>query len=104
LATFDGKPTPKPAVVAWYTAETFARFREIYADPTELPDSFEEWRRGAEQRLALFERAGIVPDKVIVDPEAVLAWARARGVQVNNQTRKQFVAQLIAPNDEHGAN
>lgn len=100
MATFDGKPTTKPMVVAWFTKETFARFKEIYADPSELPDTFEQWLRIAEANLERAKQAGAVPDKIILDPDAVLAWARANGLDVNHKTRQKFLATFIAPHEE----
>lgn len=101
MATFDGKPTTKPVFVAWFTEETFARFREIYDTPGELPDNFEKWLRHAEGRLAGLSGVGIVPDKIIVDPEAMLKWARARGIKINNKTRGEFACIAFSAKTKH---
>ena len=84
----------KPVVVGWYRPEDWARIREISEDRANLPESFEMWRRRAERNLAKFAIAGAVPDKIIVDPDALLTWAAVRNVKIDQKTRGLFAVEI----------
>lgn len=94
MATFDGKPMQKPVMVAWFRREDYARIREISADRDNLPVQFDEWEKRINAQLAQLAVQGIVPDKFIVTPDALLAFAGKR--EINRKIRAEFAAVSIS--------
>lgn len=94
MATFDGIETKKPVAIAWYRREDWVRIRSISADRANLPEQYDEWLRRIERQLSGLADEGIVPDRTIIDPDALLAFAGER--QIDRQTRSEFAAILLA--------
>jgi hypothetical protein len=91
------KRAPEVPIVtgcAWYRPEQWERLREISTDRDKLADTYEEWLETAERSLREMRTAGIYAEKVEIDVEALLAWCRAQGKEVNGEARAQYAAHL----------
>jgi hypothetical protein len=86
------------AAFAWYTSETYSRLREISTDKHRLPLTFEEWQDRAQTQFDGLKQGGLDLCKVMVDPNALLAWAN--GAPVDAQTRSKFAAFLFMQQHE----
>lgn len=104
MAKFDGIETKKPVGIAWYRPEDWARIREISIDRAYLPEDFGEWERGMDRHLAELAIRGIEPDKFIIDPDALLAWATFRNIKIDNQARTRYATELLGGNSNKGPN
>src|SRR5437773_1584994 len=62
--------------VAWFRREDYQRIREISDD--EMHPTFEQFEAKMAERLPRHEAPGIILEKVIVDPDELLAFARDR--------------------------
>jgi hypothetical protein len=85
--------------VAWFRREDYPRIREISDD--EMIASFEEWEARTTQFLASREEPGVILEKVIIDPEELLAFARQfHDGQINTKVRAEFAARLVMKKSE----
>ena len=97
--------TPRRQVevgVTWYTEAEWALVRAAAADPDRFEPTFEEWERMAEQSLANFRPSGIVPTKVYVNANDLLAWCLVRKKTNNAAARAQFVSEQGAKRHGEG--
>lgn len=89
--------------VAWFRPEDYVRIRDMSDD--EMFDTFEEWEKAMERRL----RDKLPPDhpfeKVILDPDELLAFAADRyGGKINGEVRSALAAIKIAQKYDRPAN
>lgn len=97
MAKFDGVETNKPVALACYRSEDWPRIREISADRANLPEQYDEWLSRIARQLADLKASGIEPDKIIITPDALLAFAGER--EINRQTRSEYAARQLANAD-----
>src|SRR5688572_23961633 len=67
--------SPIPVALAWFRAEDYQRIREICAD--EMMPTFADFEAKMAKAIPQFEAKGIRLEKVIVNPDALLAFAKA---------------------------
>ena len=80
---------------AWFRAESYQRIREISDD--DMVPTFEEFESKNAERLAQLRARGVILEKVIVDPDELLAFARQRhGGKIDSNVRAEFAAWLFA--------
>jgi hypothetical protein len=81
--------------VAWYRPEQWERLREVSEDVDNLEETYDAWRKTAEQLI----RDGIPTDvrveKIDVDVEEVLAWCNFHGLPMNASSRSRFVSERV---------
>lgn len=81
--------------VAWFRAEDYERIREI-SDDEMIPD-FAEWEAKMLELLARPRPAGATLEKVIIDPDELLTFARLHhGGKIDTKIRSEFAARLVA--------
>ena len=73
--------------MCWYSKDQCTRLKEIATDPQAFDDSYEEWRREAEQAINKFRANGVATKEVLVDTEETLMWANEKGRPQNSETR-----------------
>jgi hypothetical protein len=88
--------------VTWYTESEWTLVRAAAADPERFEPTFEEWERMAEEALAKFRASGIVPTKVYVTANDLLAWCLVHKRTNNAAARAQFVSEQGAKRHEEG--
>ena len=78
--------------IAWFKDEaTYRRALAIFADPENLPASFEDWKALVERECELIKGSGNVAIRADIDPETFTAWCASRGYQANSRGRIAFV-------------
>ena len=83
----------RPSVIGvpWFTPETFERVRSISDDDT--LDTFTKWEERAERNFGRLLANGLYLEKVLIDPDELLAFARERhGGKINDIIRHDFAA------------
>jgi hypothetical protein len=96
----------RPSVIGvpWFTPETFERVRLISDD--NLLDTFTKWEERAERNFEQLLATGLNLERVLIDPDALLAFARERhGGKINDIIRHDFAAMRTAKkhgNDQDG--
>ncbi len=87
---------PEPTTIvaaAWFRREDYPRILEIADDA--MPPTFDEFEIRMTQTIESTEARGIVCRKVLVDPDELLAFARASGAKIDTKTRSQFAVFLL---------
>jgi hypothetical protein len=80
--------------VAWFRREDYERIREISDD--EMEPTFDDFEAKMEGGLPRFEALGLILEKVIVDPDELLAFAKANhGGKIDTKVRSAFAATAV---------
>ncbi len=82
----------------WFTAGSFVRLREISTDKDNLPKTFREWEMHAQAQFDGFRQKGIVIEKVLIDPDALLKWAHE--APIDSKKRAEFAAMILMKKHE----
>ena len=85
--------------VAWYRRKQWQRVRNISTDADDLENTYEEWLRLAEQKLAELTAAGLRVEKVDLDSEELIVWCNERGLEINGQARSNYAAAKLRETD-----
>ena len=87
--------------IVWFNRDTYQRIREISDD--EMHPTFEQFEASANKRLPSLQTPGVIYEKVIIDPDELLAFARElHGGKINAAVRGEFAARKIA--EKYGTN
>lgn len=87
--------------VAWFRREDYQRIREISDD--EMITTFDEWEAKMNKFLASREAPGVILEKVIIDPDELLAFAKQfYAGKIDTKVRSELAARLVAK--KHGTN
>jgi hypothetical protein len=89
---------PRAIGIAWFRAEDYQRIREI--SDGEMIGTFEEFEARMAARLPGLLAGlpeGTIIEKVIVDPDELLAFARKHhGGRIDSGVRSEFVGRVMA--------
>ena len=81
--------------VAWFRREDYQRIREISND--DMIPTFEEWEAKMIKFLASREAPDVMLEKVIIDPDELLAFSRTHsGGKIDTKVRGAFAASVVA--------
>jgi hypothetical protein len=81
--------------VAWFRAEDYQRIREISDD--EMIPTFKEFEAKMVVRLPQLQARGVILEKVMVDPDELLIFAREHhGGKIDTKVRSAFAAWVVA--------
>ena len=81
--------------VAWYTREQYERLLKFANDRDNLEDTYEEWQATAEKMMVQLSRPGVLPRKVHIDVEELVAWCKAHKRPNDGASRTVFVADKV---------
>ena len=85
--------------IAWYRSKQWQRVRDISTDADDLEDTYDDWLRLAEQKLAELTAAGVRVEKVDVDSEELIVWCNERGLEINGHARSSYTAEKLRERD-----
>ncbi len=98
MAKRHGRARPRaiaPGVaLAWYDAAQWAKLKQVAEDADKLDDSYEAWRRSAENLERELRRKGIEIKRVHIVVESLVVWGTSRQRPVNGKARSEYAAQL----------
>lgn len=81
--------------IAWFKDEaTYRRAREVFTDSGNLPASYEDWKALVERQVELIKDGGNIALRADIDPETFVSWCASRGLDVNSQSKRDFVRQV----------
>lgn len=86
--------------MCWYKEEQWERLKEIVADPDNIEDTYQQWRKDAEKALSELKTNGVNVKKVLVDTEEMLLWANDQGYKLNGEARSEYAAFLLKRREE----
>jgi hypothetical protein len=82
--------------VAWFKNERiYQRALSVFADPENLPASYEEWKGLVERQCEWIRYTGNAVLRADIDPETFRDWCVARGFVPNAQGRTAFVNHVV---------
>ena len=84
--------------LCWYRREDWTRILEICADREELSGgdgTFDEWEAAALGVVQDIEAMGRKVERIIVDPEELLAWCNSQGVPVDGSSRADYAGLVL---------
>ena len=86
--------------VTWYENEQqWLETRMTADDPDNFYDSYEEWKRNSERRLAEIRAAGVAVEKVAMDVARFRVWCGEQGLTNCGGARAEFAARGLAARD-----
>jgi hypothetical protein len=88
------------AGICWYSAEQWARLREVAADPGELEETHEEWLTMMKRSLRSFREAGIPYQLVEIDVEELVSWCERKRIPINGSSRAEYATHLLQQQQE----
>jgi hypothetical protein len=81
--------------ICWYSAEQWARLREVAADRGELEQTHEEWLTMMKRELRRFREAGIPYQLVDIEVEELVRWCKRKRIPINSSSRAEYAAHLL---------
>jgi len=94
MAELEDKPLP--AVGAYWIDEAdYPAMLKLFDDGNNLPRSWAEWRKIAEETEKGLKAYGHVVERVRIDPATFPEWCAAHDMTPGRQARKLFVAAAI---------
>ena len=86
--------------ICWYSAEQWARLREVASDPGELEETHEEWLTMMKRSLRSFREAGIQYQLIDIDVEELVNWCNRKRIPINSSSRAEYAAHLLQQRQE----
>jgi hypothetical protein len=88
---------PPPAVGAyWIREQDYPALKQIFDDGHNLPPTWKEWLKMAEEMEQGLKAYGHVVLRVVIDPQSFPDWCAAHGTTPGSAGRKKFVAAAVA--------
>ena len=81
--------------MTWFQPEEWQKLKDAVDDPTTLDDSYEYWKKGAEQAISDFRENGQIVKKVSVKIDKLLTWCNIQGLKPDGKARSQYAAYLV---------
>lgn len=78
------------AGMPWYREEDYARILSVMTDAANLPLTYQDWLKKAEQVERTFKAKGMTVIRAIIDPDAFPAWCAAIGLNVDASSRSRW--------------
>ncbi len=78
------------APLGWYRPDSYPRLKQIVSDPGNLFDTYEQWVENAQQLFDKLTNQGMPVQKVMIDPDQMLAWARMQARNVDTRCRAEY--------------
>jgi hypothetical protein len=94
MSNFEDKPPPAVGAY-WIREEDYAALLNIFEDGANLPPSWQEWVKMAEEMEHGLKAYGHVVLRVYIEPATFPAWCAAHGVRPGSAGRRKFVAEAV---------
>ena len=79
---------------AWFQPEEWQKLKETVDDPETLDDSYQEWRKNAEETISEIRAAGHKVQKTSIKISKLLDWCASKGYKPNSKARSEYAAYL----------
>jgi hypothetical protein len=100
--TLDPEPPRMIVGITWYRRQDWDRLLRMFPDRKTMHDSFDDWLSEAENLERQMKASGVATERVIIDPDGLRAWCKARGVPANGKARATYTTQKVR--QAHGRN
>jgi hypothetical protein len=89
--------------LAWYRPQQWQRVRDISTDADDLEETYEDWLRLADNKLAELRASGLRVEKVDIDSEQLVLWCNEHGLELNAEARSRYAAEKLRDQDMNRA-
>jgi len=91
------QPAAEPAiqVMVWYKEEDYDTLRAMFVDGEQLPPTYTEWLRRAEEKKTQGEAEGDRVVKVFIDPETFPQWCEIKQMPMDANSRSQLAIEIV---------
>ncbi len=86
--------------ICWYSADQWARLREVASDRGELEETHEQWLAMMKRNLRSLREAGITYQLVDIDVEELVSWCKRKGRPINGSSRAEYATYLLQQRQE----
>ena len=95
MTNFEDKPLPAVGAY-WIREQDYPALLKIFDDGDNLPRSFKEWLKMAEEMEQGLKAYGHPVLRVHIDPTTFPDWCAAHGTRPGAAGRKKFIAAAVA--------
>jgi hypothetical protein len=74
----------------WFMGGYYARTRDLMADRDQLPEAYDVWLMSARQIEGELKRVGYEITRVMIEPQAFLAWCKEQRMTPDGQARTAY--------------
>ncbi len=83
--------------VLWYSESDYQDFMAVFQDAGNMPSTYSDWLRIAEQQEASLKAAGSNVVRIETDVNRLVDWCRSNGyAEIDSNARGHFAAQMAA--------
>lgn len=76
--------------LVWYRQENYAAILQIMTDAANLPATYTDWLKHAEQTEQRLKSQGHITVKAYIDPATFPGWCRTRGLNIDAKARMDY--------------
>jgi hypothetical protein len=87
--------------ITWYREHEYDRMKAMFPDGDKLPDTYDDWRKKAQEMVEFMGSRGYVMVKAYLDPEAFPEWCRSKGFEMDGKARAQFGQEYASNAQKH---
>jgi len=82
--------------IAWFEANQWEKLIEVSIDSSSLGETYEVWRNNAETMIEKMQSGGMILQKIQVEVDELVEWAKRKGVPIDGKARSEFAIQTFA--------
>lgn len=80
--------------MTWFQPEEWQKLKEAVEDPDTLDDTYEDWRKSAEQAIRDFRENGQIIQKISIKVDKLLHWCDSQGLKPDGEGRAQYASHI----------
>lgn len=77
--------------ICWFQPEQWDRVKSIYTDSDILGETYEGWRKTANEAISKLQTEGHAPVKIRIDLDEFIIWCAEKEVPVSIKASSEFV-------------
>jgi hypothetical protein len=89
-------PQVRAVGILWFRQEDYPALRAIMEDADQMHDTWEEWRKAAEESERHVKAQGHLTERIYIDPETFPDWCADHRLGLNQEARQRFAGSMIA--------
>lgn len=81
--------------LAWFQPKEWHQLKAVVDDPSTLDDTYEEWRKNAENVIQEFRKNGKTVKKISIKTDELIAWCKSKYIKPDGKARSEYAALLM---------
>ncbi len=83
--------------IPWCREENYPTFVAIFEDRKDLPATWEEFAKAAQETEDHWKAQGSSTVRVYIDPHTFPAWCQSKGCRIDSKARNKFAFEIANP-------